>query len=72
MNADGSGQIRLTDNVAEYPAWSPDGRAFAFLSNRDGEWGVYTWRLSDHATTKRFTIGPTLPNWQQAGLDWGP
>ena len=54
------------------PAWSPDGRAFAFLSNRDGEWGVYTWRLSDHTTTKRFTIGPTLPNWQQAGLDWGP
>jgi Tol biopolymer transport system component len=36
MNADGSGQIRLTDNPAvdNAPAWSPDGKRILFLSIR--------------------------------------
>ncbi len=53
------------------PAWSPDGRSIAFLSNRDGDWGVYIWRLDDLTTSRLFFIGAELPNWQQAGLDWG-
>ena len=37
MNADGSGQMRLTDNPASdiSPIWSPDGRRIAFSSDRD-------------------------------------
>ena len=37
MNADGTGQTRLTNNgPTTAPAWSPDGTKIAFASNRDG------------------------------------
>src|SRR5689334_19079267 len=37
MNADGSGQTRLTNNPRgdEFPAWSPDGTKIAFASVSD-------------------------------------
>ncbi|MBM2827419.1 MAG: exported protein of unknown function, partial [Dehalococcoidia bacterium] len=43
MNADGSGQTRLTNNSAteDLPAWSPDGSKIAFRSDRDGNSEVY-------------------------------
>lgn len=43
MNADGSGQVQLTqqgDNRG--PQWSPDNREILFETNRDGVWGTYT------------------------------
>ncbi|MCI0556023.1 MAG: hypothetical protein L0287_34200, partial [Anaerolineae bacterium] len=43
MNADGSGQIRLTNNLSVdmQPAWSSDGRKITFLSDRDGNLEIY-------------------------------
>ena len=46
VNADGSGQARLTDlpvsaDTAFAPAWSPDGTRFAFTVNGNSGWGVF-------------------------------
>ena len=43
MNADGTGQTRLTVNTADdfSPAWSPDGGKIAFVSGRDGNFDIY-------------------------------
>jgi Tol biopolymer transport system component len=43
MNADGSGERRLTDNPAYdgWPAWSPDGSRITFMSTRSGNPDLY-------------------------------
>jgi Tol biopolymer transport system component len=43
MNADGSGQRRLTDNAESdlFPSWSPDGQKIVFYSKRDGNHEIY-------------------------------
>ena len=43
MDADGTNQIRLTNNPASdgRPAWSPDGLEIAFESDRDGDSEIY-------------------------------
>ena len=43
MNADGSGEQRLTDPEIDstYPDWSPDGARIVYASDAGGEWGHY-------------------------------
>ena len=40
---DGSGLTRLTNDPGDdvHPAWSPDGECIAFLSHREGAYGIY-------------------------------
>ncbi len=56
MNADGSGQRRLTDDPAQdcSPWLSPDGSRIAFSSNRDGNYELYVMG-TDGANLTRLT-----------------
>lgn len=56
INADGTGERRLTDDpgLDETPAWSPDGRLIAFQSDRSGTMKVYLMR-ADGSGVRRLT-----------------
>lgn len=57
MNADGQGQINLTNNASGVndgaPAFSPDGSQIAFHSNRDGNFEIYTMGATGGTATRR-------------------
>jgi TolB protein len=54
MNADGSGQTRLTNNEAYdiTPVWSPDGMKIAFGSDRDGNFEIYVMNVDGSGQTR--------------------
>jgi TolB protein len=69
MNADGTGQTRLTNNPAwdSDPAWSPDGSQIAFVSDRDGNLEVYVINADGTGPTN-LTNNPAdddRPAWSQ-------
>ena len=71
MNADGTGQTRLTINGAIdiHPAWSPDGTKLAFESNRDGNFEIYVMNADSTGQT-RLTINGAIdsdPAWSPSG-----
>ena len=53
MNADGSGQTRLTENpdIDLGPIWSPDGSRIAFTSDRDGNYEIYVMNADGSGLT---------------------
>jgi len=65
MHADGSAQVRLTNNHVgdNQPSWSPDGSQIAFASDRDGDAEIYVMN-ADGTRALRLTNSP--------GLDFGP
>ncbi len=84
VNEDGSGLRRLTfndplslapppDNAA--PAWSPDCRHIAFLSNRDGVWRIYVMDADGQNQRPMFGdrldhLGLTYTGYDDRVLDW--
>ena len=54
MNANGTHQVRLTDNVTEdaQPAWSPDGSKIAFTTFRDGNAEIYAMNAEGMERTR--------------------
>lgn len=72
MNADGTGQFRLTNNAAteEYPAWSPDGSKIAFDTNRDGNPEIYVMNADGTGQTNISNSNPAFdgqPCWSPDG-----
>jgi TolB protein len=74
VNADGTGLKTLTDDRGklthqDWPAWSPDGRRFAFSSNHDGNQEIYT-AAADGLDVVRITQSPGIdahPCWSPDG-----
>ncbi len=74
MNADGTGQTRLTDNPANdaWPTWSPDGTQIAFTSPRDNNNEIYVMNVdgTDPADVTRLTDNAFVedhPAWSPDG-----
>lgn len=72
MNADGTGQSRLTVGSADNgrPRWSPDGSRIVFASFRDGNNEVYSMN-TDGTGVQRLTNSPGddhAPAWSPDGL----
>jgi len=71
MNADGSGQTRLTDGadgIDEYPTWSPDGRKIAFVRNLSL---IYVMNADGSNIRQIVALNPT-GNFGTYGLSWSP
>jgi TolB protein len=78
MDADGRGVRQLTRNTATpdtpagdfSPAWSPDGRHIAFVSDRDGsEAEIYRMRADGTRQTRLTQTDPTVSDYSPA---WSP
>ena len=67
MNADGSGQTRLTNNLAwdHNPVWSPDGARIAFQPDRDGNEEIYVMNAdgSKQVNITNNTADDESPSW---------
>ena len=71
MNADGSNARRLTNNEArdERPFMSPDRSKIVFMSNRDGNYDIYTMAADGSGQTRLTnTLGLEIfPAWSPDG-----
>lgn len=66
MNADSSGQMRLTNNSARerWPVWSPDGKKIAFTRKLDDNWEIYIMNTNGSGLTN-LTNNPADDLWSR-------
>jgi dipeptidyl aminopeptidase/acylaminoacyl peptidase len=70
INRDGSGEFILVPNVFynKEPAWSPDGETIAFVSNRAGDYDLYTIRPDGSNMRQLTRMGSIIsPQWSPDG-----
>jgi uncharacterized delta-60 repeat protein len=78
MNADGSNQVRLTNNliVDDRPTWSPDGTRIAFVSQRvDGSYAIFSMNSDGTHRTEITPIadgGYTNVPYYTGSISWSP
>ena len=69
INADGSGQQRLTTQGAQ-PGWSPDGQKIAFMSERDGNGNAEIYAMNADGSRQRNLT--RTQGGKESGLVWSP
>lgn len=69
VNTDGSQTRNLTNHVGNHidPAWSPDGRQLAFISDRDGYQELYVMDAGG-GNVRRLTVN----DWTEQAPSWSP
>jgi Tol biopolymer transport system component len=74
INADGSGEQKLTDDaVSAQPIWSPDGRKIAFWSGPDGNGGAVYVMNADGSERRLLTRNrPREPGANLGHVAWSP
>jgi len=84
MSSSGGNVTRLTNNAANdgLPTWSPDGSTIAFVSDRDGLWGVWAMNPDGSNQRKLFNMGGSpdgligfdrnnSKGWLEERISWG-
>jgi LysM repeat protein len=85
LNADGSNPKRLTENGSNegLPAWSPDGKSIAYVSDQGGLWAI--WVMNADGTNQRKLVnmsgspdgkvlhaGSDSKGWLEERITWAP
>jgi TolB protein len=85
MNANGSNAKRLTENGNNdgLPAWSPDGKSIAYVSDQGGAWAVWVMNADGSNQRKLFSMKgspdgkvlhdePNSRGWLEERISWAP
>ena len=72
-----AGLKQLTNNEAQdgLPAWSPDGKYIAFLSDEGGSWGLWVMRADGSGRRKLLNLpgtGTVGGDWHTERVSWAP
>ena len=85
INADGSNPQRLTENRSNegLPAWSPDGKSIAYVSDQGGLWAVWVMNADGSNQRKLFNMSGSpdgivlhaadnSKGWLEERISWAP